>query len=650
MVRGVTSAELLEDTTAASIGEANEGNVQAALDAANTAIGERATTAALASSSGGEMVGLANGTVDQALLWTVTPQQFGAMGDGVADDTAELLTMFASGARRFDMGRDRTYRVNIGEGNFLGKFIGGQVEIFGENVKILDLTSDYTVSGAFTQVFWAQGTTRFSSVGINYEGPAIASPGTNLGYIGASFVRATHGATNTHVEAYIENAQHGVHSGAYNDVAYGGCNGFTGKITAKMVGYPIAAYLADNVFIDVEVDGFHRAAYLAGVQHSGGIIRCRNQYVAPIALLFTDAKTGVGTSIACAFAKWQITDTGSTTWVANGWLAGISPSRADAMEYHDIEVSGYVVASDTVAATMGLFGILSTGPFTFESYPFNWEQTMALRRIKVGGLVDRSAQTVTEHSIGEIYISTKDSTDHGAGNNGSHYATCEAIDLRGFKYIPGSGTKPRPFSIFMPGLVGTSNWEQVDFGTGISATCAIETNATSTIAMKGVTIQNTYPGFASDTSKFDLDGCNIAQPTQPTTNKTFNSNSRIGGAGVSARRLSTELSLTSGTSVNWANSLPNNSVILGITGRITEAVTGPTSVLVGIGTDTDRFCTALAAALGSTFGPGNSAADIVGPLYQKGTGTIVVTSGGGNFTGGKIRLVVEYLQFSLPTA
>lgn len=601
-----------------------------------------ATTAALASAAGADMLGLEHGKVGQALLWTVTPQQFDPAAGTGGDDTGALLAMYASGARRFDMGRDRTYRVNIGEGNFLGKFIGGQVEIFGENVKIKDVTSNYTVSGAFTQVFWAQGTTRFSCVGVNYEGPVIASPGTNLGYIGASFVRATHGASNTHVEAYIENAQHGIHSGAYNDVAYGGCNGFTGKITAKMVGYPIAIYLADNVFVDVEADGFHRAAYLAGVQHSGGIIRSRNQYVAPIALLFTDAKTGVGTSRACAFAKWQITDTGSTTWIANSWLAGISPSRADPLEYHDIEVNGYVVASDTVAATMGLFAITSAGPVTYEGYPFNWEQSMALRRIKIGGVVDRSVQTITEHSTGEIYIQTNDNVDHGAGNNGTHYATCAAIDLTGVKYLPGSGPKPRVLLVNMPGHQGTSNWSDVDFS--MSMTGAIVTNTTSTINMYNVRLKNTYADFPGDNSRFSFDASVIGDATQPTTNKTFGGGTIIAGTRVNVKVKYLEVALA-GAAVNVAAAIPGGCTVKAVATKITEAIPGPTT---GYQLGTTASPTLYANRNDTAFGAAALpivASTATGWINYPTATALVVTAKGGDFSGGKLGIMIYFETF-----
>lgn len=52
---------------------------------------------ALASSAGGEMVGLVHGTLANAVQW-VTPQMFGAVGDGITDDATAIAATLASGS------------------------------------------------------------------------------------------------------------------------------------------------------------------------------------------------------------------------------------------------------------------------------------------------------------------------------------------------------------------------------------------------------------------------------------------------------------------------------------------------------------------------------------------------------------------------
>ncbi|CAI1974689.1 hypothetical protein [Serratia proteamaculans] len=59
---------------------------------------------------GASLVGLPQGTVAQAVK-TVTPEMFGAVGDGVADDTTAVLAMAAAGYSYIEFGPKKTYRL-----------------------------------------------------------------------------------------------------------------------------------------------------------------------------------------------------------------------------------------------------------------------------------------------------------------------------------------------------------------------------------------------------------------------------------------------------------------------------------------------------------------------------------------------------------
>ena len=71
---------------------------EAVLDAASlAALSGKVSTAALAAGTGAAMVGLdAGGNVQDAVKY-VTPLMFGAVGDGVADDTVPIDTALATG-------------------------------------------------------------------------------------------------------------------------------------------------------------------------------------------------------------------------------------------------------------------------------------------------------------------------------------------------------------------------------------------------------------------------------------------------------------------------------------------------------------------------------------------------------------------------
>jgi hypothetical protein len=569
----------------------------------------------------------------------VSPADFGAVGDGVANDTAALKAMFVSGARRFNLGKDKTYRVVMSQGDFLAKFIGGQVDIYGENVLILDETPNYTNDGAFTQIFWGVGTSRFSSVGVNYEGPAIANPLVDLGYIGASFVRVTEAAQNTHVIANVKNLRHGVHSGDYTLWDLGYCSGFTGRITGQWVGYPQALYLADECHLDLDVDDVHRVSYLAGCQKITGTYRYKNLYVASIASLLTDSKTSASTARGVSSYHAKVFDKGSTVYPTNSRAVGISPSWSyDGTTYDDIDLHAVVISTDAIASKIGHAASYSVDLVA------EWKTTQKITNLRVSGLLDRSAQTTTEQDVsGEIYISGLSGV-HGDGK----FVQIEGFSVDDFVYKPGSGSKPRGFWFLMPGLVGRASVEGVNFG---DAPVYWGTNATSLSQFTSCRLLGSWPGTSDSPylSQLAFDNCEItASASQPTTNKRF-VNTLIQGGGTALERFVTELTLA-GATTTWSNSLPNNCFILGVTGRVTEAIaTGsPAGCLVGVATNTDQFANIATNAAGTTFTPANG--DGAQAFYQVGTGSVVVTRKDAAGTGGKIRLTVDFIRFTPPSS
>lgn len=115
------------------------------------------------------------------------------------------------------------------------------------------------------------------------------------------------------------------------------------------------------------------------------------------------------------------------------------------------------------------------------------------------------------------------------------------------------------------------------------------------------------------------------------------------GASIALKVLEEELTM-SGASVNSTIQIPDRGIVLGVGSRTTEAITGATSYDVGDGTTVDLFGGTLNIALDSTN------IGVIGPTAYYADTDLVVTANGSNFTGGKVRLSLYYLEFTAPTS
>lgn len=118
------------------------------------------------------------------------------------------------------------------------------------------------------------------------------------------------------------------------------------------------------------------------------------------------------------------------------------------------------------------------------------------------------------------------------------------------------------------------------------------------------------------------------------------------------RSATTELTL-SGATTSWNSSLPAGTIILGVTARVTELITGATSFDVGVsGGDTDLFLDGVAVAAGTTADLEDANASFTAPFVNSSLGTILVTAVGGtvSFSAGKVRLTVFYIDLTSPTS
>ncbi len=116
------------------------------------------------------------------------------------------------------------------------------------------------------------------------------------------------------------------------------------------------------------------------------------------------------------------------------------------------------------------------------------------------------------------------------------------------------------------------------------------------------------------------------------------------GGRVTLRAKEEELTLTDAF-VETADAafIPNRAIVLGVASRTTAAITGATSYGVGISGDTS-------ASPGNPLGiaPGSTNIGVIGPTAFYSDTKVRVTANGSNFTAGKVRLIIYFLEMTAP--
>jgi hypothetical protein len=106
----------------------------------------------------------------------------------------------------------------------------------------------------------------------------------------------------------------------------------------------------------------------------------------------------------------------------------------------------------------------------------------------------------------------------------------------------------------------------------------------------------------------------------------------------------TLLSGLTGATVTATNLIPANSILLGVTARVTTAITGATTFDIGDGTTANRFGDDVAIALNTT------SQNVIAPALIAAATNVVLTANGSNFTGGAVRLTAHFMTLVAPTS
>lgn len=118
-----------------------------------------------------------------------------------------------------------------------------------------------------------------------------------------------------------------------------------------------------------------------------------------------------------------------------------------------------------------------------------------------------------------------------------------------------------------------------------------------------------------------------------------------GGALTASLIAETDHVVEAGAASQTAAIIPDKAMVLGVTGRVTSAITGASSWQLGVNGSPDRYGSGYGVAAGS-FAHGVSGT----PLAYYGGASLLLTAQGGSFSGGSIRLAVHYIELSPPRA
>ena len=116
------------------------------------------------------------------------------------------------------------------------------------------------------------------------------------------------------------------------------------------------------------------------------------------------------------------------------------------------------------------------------------------------------------------------------------------------------------------------------------------------------------------------------------------------GGAIRLVALEQELVLTGAFVDTTTAVIADRMIVLAVASRTTLAITGATSYSVGVAGNASQFGGSLGLALGS------NNIGVIGPTAFYANTPIRVTAAGGNFTAGRVRVVLYALAFTAPTA
>lgn len=573
------------------------------------------------------------------------------------DDTAAVTRAVATGARRiyFPPGN---YTVSVPQSESLGSWTGVNGVYIDAGEATITNTVLYGFGALFTSIFKFDNCDNIRVEVGSYSGVVLADPGTDFGYRGEIFVKLDNNCDGAVIHGTISNVRYGVQSGDYTDGRLGNCKNINVRLRTFMVGYPVALYLAEGVRLDIDADDSHRAAYIAGCHDVRGVIRWKDQWSpADTVVLITDASlvTGYagGSSRGCQDVDLTSIDKGSTKFYVTSYATGIALSWANPdTRFDNIKLRVYSKSTNSLSQRIGMFRILSG--ITNLGYPaystYNWLSSIVFRNVTVSGIMDHSEQTSDGNVTGDISIRAYDYL-----KTPNNYPTIDNLVFEDL-VIHSSIVNKVPLMISAPLITGAGiTFRRVS---APNTVVRVETNNTTAVKFEECTFLrlehaiSTVTGTAQGTgAKTRINGSTFADyqlTNMPTTHSVEAVNSSLAGASSLMMTKHVTVSLT-GATTTLTDIIPANSLLIGVQGRLTQAIGTATGFQVGVSGTLTRYADVSATTAGTTFTLSNYAVAETSPRFYGAATSLLITAKTSNFSAGQMRLVLHYTTFNPPT-
>jgi hypothetical protein len=114
------------------------------------------------------------------------------------------------------------------------------------------------------------------------------------------------------------------------------------------------------------------------------------------------------------------------------------------------------------------------------------------------------------------------------------------------------------------------------------------------------------------------------------------------GATIALEILEEEVTTSASASLDTTIEIPDRAIVFAVSTRTTEAVSGAVSYDCGIAGEPGKF----GATLGVAAGSANSG--VIGPAPFYAAAPVRLTANGGDFSGGKIRVAIQFMRCAAP--